>query len=107
MIGLIQPKIELNPAFMPVLVTSNFDDDSIKNKEETWRQHFPILRLWEIFRGSRAANTVLSGPIWPKFELVRDFMHVLVTCKYKKDLIKSNQEKVVNGGFLLPWAPEF
>ena len=32
MIGLIQPKIELNRAFMPVLVTSNFDDDSIKNK---------------------------------------------------------------------------
>ena len=32
MIGLIQPKIELNRAFMPVLVTSNFDDDSIKSK---------------------------------------------------------------------------
>ena len=25
---------------------------------------------------------VVSSPIWPKFELVRDFMHVLVTCKY-------------------------
>ena len=42
-------------------------------------------------------------------------MHVLVTYKYKKDLIKSNREKVeipfspleVNGGYLLPWAPEF
>ena len=32
MIILIQPKIELNRAFMSVLVTSNFDDDSIKNK---------------------------------------------------------------------------
>ena len=31
MSGLIQPKIELHWAFMPVLVTSNFDDDSIKN----------------------------------------------------------------------------
>ena len=30
---LIRPKIELNPAFMPVLVTSNFDDDSIKNEQ--------------------------------------------------------------------------
>ena len=38
--------------------------------------------------------TVVSGPIWSKFELVRDFMHVLVTCKYKKDRIKSNREKV-------------
>ena len=32
MIGLIRPKIELDRAFMPVLVTSNFDDDSIKNE---------------------------------------------------------------------------
>ena len=42
-------------------------------------------------------------------------MHVLVICKYKKDRIKSNREKVetpfsplyVSGGFLLPWKPEF
>ena len=43
MIGLIQPKIELNQAFMPVLVTSNFDDDSIKNKwasRETTFSHY-------------------------------------------------------------------
>ena len=51
----------------------------------------------------------------PKFELIQDFMHVLVTCKYKKDRIKNNREKVetsftplqVNGSFLLPWKPEF
>ena len=30
---LIRPKIELNRAFMSVLVTSNFDDDSIKNEQ--------------------------------------------------------------------------
>ena len=32
MSGLIRPKIELDRAFMPVLVTSNFDDDSVKNE---------------------------------------------------------------------------
>ena len=32
MSGLIRPKIELDQAFMPVLVTSNFDDDLIKNE---------------------------------------------------------------------------
>ena len=32
MSGLIRPEVELNQAFMPVLVTSNFDDDSIKNE---------------------------------------------------------------------------
>ena len=31
MSGLIRPKIELDRAFMPVLVISNFDGDSIKN----------------------------------------------------------------------------
>ena len=33
MSGLIWPTIELNRAFMSVLVTSNFDDDSIKNEQ--------------------------------------------------------------------------
>ena len=32
MSGLIQPKIKLDQAFMPVLDTSNFDDDLIKNE---------------------------------------------------------------------------
>ena len=32
MSGPIRPKIKLDPAFMPVLVTSNFDDDSIKHE---------------------------------------------------------------------------
>ena len=32
MSGLIRPKIELNWAFMPVLVTINFDDDLIRNE---------------------------------------------------------------------------
>ena len=43
MSGLIRPKIELDRAFMPVLVTSNFDDDSIKNERasmETPFSHF-------------------------------------------------------------------
>ena len=33
MSGLIRPKIELDRAFMPVLVTSNFDDDLIKTEQ--------------------------------------------------------------------------
>ena len=60
-----------------------------KTNELAWRQHFPVISLWEFFRRSRAANSVVSCPIWPKFELVRDFMHGFVTCKYKKDRIKN------------------
>ena len=65
-----------------------------KMNELAWIYHFHIIRLWEFFRRSRAPNSVVSGPIWPKFELVRGFRHVLVTCKYIKDRVKSNREKV-------------
>ena len=76
---------------------------------------FSHCKLWENFlKRSRAANLVVSGPIWLKFKLVRDFTHVLITWKYKKDWLKSNREKVetsspllVSGSFLLPWKPEF
>ena len=40
MSGLIRPKIELDRAFMPVLVTSNFDDDSIKNERASMETAF-------------------------------------------------------------------
>ena len=40
MSGLIRPKIELEQAFMPVLVTSNFDDDSIKNEQASMETPF-------------------------------------------------------------------
>ena len=43
MSGLIWPKIEFDQAFMSVLVTSNFDDDTIKNEGasmETPFSHF-------------------------------------------------------------------
>ena len=56
--------------------------------------YFPIISLWEICLTPRAANSVVSGSIWPKFEVFREFMHALVICKYKKDRIKNNREKV-------------
>ena len=45
------------------------------------------------FLDLKAAKSIASGPIWPKFELVPDFLPVLITCKYKKDRIKNNREK--------------
>ena len=40
MSGLIPPKIKLDQAFMPVLVTSNFADDSIKNEQASMETPF-------------------------------------------------------------------
>ena len=60
-----------------------------------WRHNFPIISLWEIeiFRRSRAPNSVGSGPIWPKFKLVQDFMPVLIMCKFEKNLIKKTEKR--------------
>ena len=57
---------------MPVLVTSNFDDDLIKNERASMEKAFSHYKsIGKTFRRSRAANSVVSGPIWPKFERPR------------------------------------
>ena len=89
-----RPKIELIQAFMPVLVTSNFDDDSINNEWASMETPFYHYKSMGNFLDFKAANSVVSSPIWTKFELVQNFMHILLTCKYKKDLTKINREKV-------------
>ena len=38
--SLILPKIEIDRAFIPVLVTSNFDDDSIKTERASMETSF-------------------------------------------------------------------
>ena len=53
------------------------------------------------FRRSRAANSTVLGRIWPKFELVRDIIDVLVTCKYEEDLIQNEGTRVLTRFFPL------
>ena len=36
-----------------------------------------------------ATNSAVRGRIWANFELIRDFMVVLVTCKNEEDQIKN------------------
>ena len=50
-------------------------------------------------RCSRAANSVVGGPIWPKFELIHNIMHVLVTSKFEKDRININGDYVMTSIF--------
>ena len=66
-------------------------------------------------RRSRAANSAVLGPIWPNFELVRDVMDILVTCKYEEGPIENEGPIVFTtfspllpyGSYPLPWKPEF
>ena len=46
-------------------------------------------------RRSRAANSAVLGPIWPNFELVRDVIDVLFTCKYEEDPIQNEGARVI------------
>ena len=50
---------------------------------------------WDFFRRSRAANSAVLGQYWLKFELVRDIIDVLVTCKYEEDPTKNEGVRVL------------
>ena len=56
--------------------------------------HYKSMGIFPFSRRSRAANSAVLGPIWPNFELVRDVMDVLVTCKYEEDSIKNEGARV-------------
>ena len=61
----------------------------LKMKALECSQDFSHYKSGDFSRRSRAANSAVLGPIWPNFELVRDVMDVLVTCKYEEDPIKN------------------
>ena len=58
---------------MLVLVTSNFDDNSIKNERASMETPFSHYKSMGNFKDAQGQLTVVRSPIWPKFELVRDF----------------------------------
>ena len=62
--------------------------------EKKWRHCFSHYKPMGIFfRHSGAANSAVSGPIRPKFKLVRALIHVIVTCKYGKERMKTAEKK--------------
>ena len=66
-----------------------------KMKELGCSQDFSHYKsMWIFSKRSRAANSAVLGPIWPNFELVRDVMDVLVTCKDEEDPIKNEGARV-------------
>ena len=78
-----------------VLITCKYEKDPIKNSGENVMTSFSPLKVYGIFFiRSRAANSAVLGPIWPNFELVRDVIDVLITCKYEEDLIKNEGARV-------------
>ena len=67
---------------MVVLITCKNEEDPIKNEGTSVLTTFsPLYVYGDLSRRSRAANSAVLGPIWPNYELIRDIMVVLVTCK--------------------------
>ena len=94
-------KIQTNPSFnacscyMKVSKGSNQ-----KQQRKNGNTIFPIIRSIGLFlRCSRAAYPVVGGLIWPKFELIHNIMHVLVTSKFEKDRININRDYVMTSIF--------
>ena len=81
---------------MHFLVTCKNEDDQIKNEgARVLTRNFTHYKSMENFsRCPRAANSAVLGPIWSNFELVRDVMDVLFTCKYEEDPIKNEGARV-------------
>ena len=99
--GRIWSNVEQIQALVYVIITCKHEKDLIKNSGENRRHRFSHYKPMGIFfRHSRAGNSAVGGPIRPKFELVRDLMHVTITCKYKKERMKNNREKVETPFFL-------
>ena len=59
----------------------------------------PIIRLWGFFRCSKVSNSVVCAPIWSKFELVQDFLHGFVSCRYKKGSDQYQQSRKVETSY--------
>ena len=94
--GGILPKFELINAFIVGLVTCKNEEDPIKNEGARVLTKFSPLKVYgNFFRRSRAANSAVLGQIWLKFELARDIIDVLVTCKYEEDPIKNEGARVL------------
>ena len=94
--GRIWPNFELIQALIHVLITCKYEKDPIKNSRENVMTSFsPLYVYGNFFLRSRAANSTVLGPIWPHFELVRDVIDVLVTCKYEEDPIKNEGARVL------------
>ena len=67
----------------------------LKMMELECSQDFSHYKSMGIFSDAQGQLTPQSFfPIWPNFELVRDVMDVLVTCKYEEDPIKNEGARV-------------
>ena len=76
---------------MVVLVTCKNVEDPVKNEGAIVFDNI----IHKFFRRSRAVNSGVGGRIWPNFEHIQAFMHVLVTCKNEDSIINEGARVVI------------
>ena len=88
----------INLAGQALLITS-----SPKGNDAHLRATIQSEKKWKdkFFRRLRAANSAVCGQIWLNFKLFQAIMYVIITCKYEKDPIKNNREKLATTYFKL------
>ena len=86
-------KIQTHPSFNACSCYMKVSKGSNQKQQRKSGTIFPIIRSIGVFlRRSRAANSVVGVP---KFELIHNIMHVLVTSKFEKDRININRDYVM------------
>ena len=72
---------------MLILVICKYSKDLKKIAEDTW---------WKCsFQMLKAANSIVSDEIWPKFKLINTLIYVLVTYKDEENQMKNEGTRVV------------
>ena len=74
---------------MYVIITCNYEKDHIKNNREK------VVKPFYKFIITLSVAMETSDRIWPNFELIQAFMHLLIACKYEKDQMKNSGENVM------------
>ena len=73
---------------MYMIVTCKYEMNMIKNiPRKRDDAVFPTVTLY--------VTMETSGLIWPNFDIIQALMHVLITCKNRKDPIKNSGENVM------------
>ena len=84
-------KIRTHPSF----ITCKNEEYPIKNEVARVATTFLSLYVYGDFsRRFRSSNSAVGGRIWQNFELIRDFMAVLISFKNGKDSIKNEGYRV-------------
>ena len=77
-----------------------------EKSNQNWESYIDDNVTQRLFQQSRECNSKINDLIWPVFELVRDFIHVHLKCKFQERLIKTEGVMVMKSIFfsiVSPW----